>query len=224
MHSYKEAPALQDLIQNNDVIMIDAGHTHYNSVANDGHTIYAATRSTGQISEGPVGFSIVNIDDGVVSWKFKPLGDWPFVMITTPSDARLLIDRKQAVHGTSSIHAKVWGDKEVESATFEIDGGSPLMLTQIGNTRIWGGAFDSTTIPDGDHNVVVRVRDATGKTATDTVTFVVNQTGDLEVGERSFGPTGNSIGVYRDKGLLGTQAHPGPGRFWRLVDWLRAML
>jgi hypothetical protein len=35
-----------------------------------GQTIYATTRSTGQIEEGPVGFSIANLDNGVVSWKY----------------------------------------------------------------------------------------------------------------------------------------------------------
>jgi hypothetical protein len=67
------------------VLMVDMGHTHYNELANDGHTIYAATRSAGQIEEGPVGFSIANIDRGVVSWKFKTLGEpLPFFLITSP--------------------------------------------------------------------------------------------------------------------------------------------
>ena len=47
------------------------GHTHYNELANDGRTIFAATRSTGQIEEGPVGYSIATLDAGVVSWRFK---------------------------------------------------------------------------------------------------------------------------------------------------------
>lgn len=38
-------------------------------LANDGRTVYAATRSTGQIEEGPAGFSVTTLDDGVVSWK-----------------------------------------------------------------------------------------------------------------------------------------------------------
>jgi Icc protein len=49
------------------------GHTHYNELANDGRTLYTATRSTGQIEEGPVGFSVTNIDGDVISWKFLPL-------------------------------------------------------------------------------------------------------------------------------------------------------
>ena len=110
-HTYNVASDLQDVIARDNVIMLDAGHTHVNNVANDGHTVYAATRSTGQISEGPVGFSIVNLDNGVVSWKFKPLGSWPFVMVTSPADKGLVIDSKQVVRGTENIRAKVWDDK-----------------------------------------------------------------------------------------------------------------
>jgi 3',5'-cyclic-AMP phosphodiesterase len=73
------AEAVRDLIHKHRVIMVDLGHTHYNEIANDGQTIYATTRSTGKIEEGPVGFSIANLDGGVVSWKFKPLdASWPF--------------------------------------------------------------------------------------------------------------------------------------------------
>ncbi len=59
------------------------GHTHYNELANDGATIFMATRSTGQIEEGPPGFSIAAVDGRGVSWRFKPLdAAWPFVLIT----------------------------------------------------------------------------------------------------------------------------------------------
>jgi 3',5'-cyclic AMP phosphodiesterase CpdA len=77
--------AVRTLMRRHGVLMVDMGHTHYNELANDGHTIYAATRSAGQIEEGPVGFSIANIDRGVVSWKFKTLGEpLPFFLITSP--------------------------------------------------------------------------------------------------------------------------------------------
>jgi hypothetical protein len=67
------------------------GHTHYNELANDGCTIFATTRSTGQIEEGPVGFSLMAVDRGVLSWRFKPLdAAWPFVLITSPADRRLI--------------------------------------------------------------------------------------------------------------------------------------
>ena len=65
MHSYPderkgegEARLFTSLIAAHDVALIDMGHTHYNELANDGRTIFAATRSTGQIEEGPVGYSV----------------------------------------------------------------------------------------------------------------------------------------------------------------------
>jgi hypothetical protein len=68
-----EAAAFHALLRQHRVLVLDMGHTHYNELANDGCTIYAATRSTGQIEEGPVGFSVLALDHDVVSWRFKPL-------------------------------------------------------------------------------------------------------------------------------------------------------
>jgi 3',5'-cyclic-AMP phosphodiesterase len=61
MHAYPgelgtAAREVRELIREHRVLAVDIGHTHYNEVANDGHTIYASTRSTGQIEEGPVGY------------------------------------------------------------------------------------------------------------------------------------------------------------------------
>jgi hypothetical protein len=204
MHTYTLASKVQDVIQRDNVIMIDTGHTHYNEVANDGHTIYAATRSTGQATEGPVGFSIINLDNGVVSWKFKPLGGWPFVMITSPSDKLLLIDASQIVKGTVTIRVKIWDDKGVASATMQIDGGQAVPLTRIGDTQMWSAPFDSTKVSDGDHKITVNVTGEGGNTNEDTITVTVNQSGSVPQAQRPFGPVGNSIGAYSEKGLLGT--------------------
>lgn len=47
---------LRKLVQSPSVRLIDMGHTHYNELANDGRTLYTATRSTSQIEEGPLVF------------------------------------------------------------------------------------------------------------------------------------------------------------------------
>jgi Icc protein len=117
MHTYpselgESSPKVQSLMRQHRVLMVDMGHTHYNEIANDGRTIYAATRSTGQIEEGPVGFSVANLDGGVVSWKFKSLGEWPLVMITTPADQAFIIDPtqpNQVVCGATEVRAKGLG-------------------------------------------------------------------------------------------------------------------
>jgi Icc protein len=212
MHTYNNInSALQDLIQKDNVIVVDTGHTHYNDVANDGHTIYAATRSTGQATEGPVGFSITNLDNGVISWKFKQLGSFPFVMITSPSDKQLIIDSSQAVKGTVDIRAKIWDDKGVAAATMQIDGGAAVTLQQIGDTQMWSASFDSTKVSNGDHKVTVNVTGAGGNTSEDTITMVVDQAGSYQVPQRSFGASGNSIGAYSEKGLLGNHTSTSGG-------------
>ena len=115
MHSYPddlrgegEAEALTRLFAHHEVALVDIGHTHYNELANDGRTIFAATRSTGQIEEGPVGYSIATLDDGIASWRFKPLDEsFPFVVIKAPADHRLVRDPSQTVSQQCEVRALV---------------------------------------------------------------------------------------------------------------------
>jgi 3',5'-cyclic-AMP phosphodiesterase len=81
---------LRAMVESPAVRLIDMGHTHYNEVANDGQTLYTATRSTGQIEEGRVGFSLTSIDGDVTSWKFLRLGELPAVMIASLGDERFI--------------------------------------------------------------------------------------------------------------------------------------
>ncbi len=94
------------------------GQTHYNELANDGHTIYATTRSIGQVEEGPPGFSMTVIEDNVVSWKFKERGLWRFVMITSPADEKLVTKPESfnhVVRGIIRICARVWDRLPIRS-------------------------------------------------------------------------------------------------------------
>jgi 3',5'-cyclic-AMP phosphodiesterase len=143
MHTYpselgESVPKVQALMRRHRVLMVDIGHTHYNEIANDGRTIYAATRSTGQIEEGPVGFSVANLDGGVVSWKFAPLGEWPLVMITTPADQAFIIDPTrpdQVVRGMTDVRAKAWDAKGIVSARCRIDDGPRGPCGRSGRAR-----------------------------------------------------------------------------------------
>ena len=204
MHSYAQTSELQDVIQRDNVILVDSGHKHYNEISNDGNTIYAATRPTGEVSEGPVGYSIINLDNGVVSWKFKTMGSWPFVMITSPADKLLMIGGTQIVKDTVDIRIKVWDDKGVASATMQIDGGLAVSLDRIGETQMWSTRFDATKVSDGDHRISVNVTGLGGNTDQDVITITVNQSGSVPQVKRPFGPEGNSVGSYTEKGLLGT--------------------
>ena len=80
MHTYPadlvegdEQAIVNKLLSDPAVRLVDMGHTHYNELSNDGQTVFAATRSTGQIEEGPVGYSVVAVDGENVSWQFNCL-------------------------------------------------------------------------------------------------------------------------------------------------------
>jgi hypothetical protein len=223
MHTYPSelrngVDKLQALIQKHRVLMVDMGHTHYNEIANDGRTIYAATRSTGQIEEGPVGFSIANLDGGVVSWKFKPLGDWPFVMITSPADRAFIVEpgqRDQLARGALEVRANAWDGGGLMSANCRIDNGSWLPMSRIGASCAWRFAWQTSEAADGVHRITVQVRTADGRQAADTISVLTSQSGRYEKAPRRPGDCANAIGAYPEKVILGTQLGPNKnGRKW----------
>lgn len=72
------------------VRLVEMGHTHYNELAPDGRTLYAAARSVGQNDDGSVGYAVAAIDGPVTSWRFRALDRTaPFVLITSPADRRV---------------------------------------------------------------------------------------------------------------------------------------
>lgn len=217
------AGALRDLLHEYGVLLVEMGHTHYNELANDGHLIYAATRSTGQIEEGPPGFSITTLDDGVVSWKFKELGPWPFVMITSPSDEKLITDvenRGHVIRGTVSIRARVWDQQPVERVSCQIDDEPRRDMKPLADGR-WTLSWDSSETTNGTHRIRVCARDCAGSQAEDTISAWVCQAGLHQFPKRNPIDSANSIGAYLSKGILGTQLGPnkngtkGPWPSWR---------
>ena len=213
-----QAAAFTRLIRQFQVELVEMGHTHYNELANDGHTIYATTRSTGQIEEGPPGFSITTIDGDVVSWKFKERGPWPFVMITSPADGKLITRPTSACHvvrGIIPIRAKVWGKRLRGELTCSIDGGRPRKMRQAQDH--WELRWDSTEVPDGVHQISFGADGEAG----DTISVLVNQSGRYTPPHRSPIDYENVIGAYPVKCILGTQLGPnengtkGPWPSWR---------
>jgi 3',5'-cyclic-AMP phosphodiesterase len=213
------AKPVRELMRRHRVIMVDMGHTHYNEIANDGRAMYATTRSTGQIEEGPVGFSITNLDGGVVSWKFKSLdATWPFVMITAPADRAFIVDPgqpEQLVRGVVEVRAKAWDERGVVSAHCRIDDGPWRPMSRIGASPAWGCAWESFTAANGVHRITVQAQNADGRKAADAIWALTNQLGRYEALPRRPGDDCNAIGAYPEKGILGTQLGPNKnGHKW----------
>ena len=115
---------MKRLVGRPEVRLMDMGHTHYNEVANDRKTIYTATRSTGQIEKGPVGFSVTTI-----------------ALITSPADERLIVGQSAELLVTEDeikVCVMVWSAAPVDHVNAWPERG--LLGTQFGsrkNGRKW---------------------------------------------------------------------------------------
>jgi Icc protein len=207
VHALTEAPHVR---------LIDMGHTHYNEVSNDGRALYTATRSTGQIEEGPVGFSVTNIDRGIVSWRFFELDLLPAVMILSPADERFVTEAEQieaSVKGTPVIRAKAWSDHRIERVEFAMAGLSGTMQ-RVKESSVWQAEWQGESLPDGVYALTVRVLDALERRAEDAIRAVVGASPG-EPPRRATRDQDNALPAWPERGLLGTQLGPNKnGRKW----------
>jgi 3',5'-cyclic-AMP phosphodiesterase len=213
MHAYpadlgEEAAELAVMLDESSAALVSMGHTHYNEISHDGRTVYAATRSTGQIEEGDVGFSFAAIDRGAVSWRFKTLDSpWPFVMITSPADRRLAIGPDLSDGSVGQVKASAWGAVPFAQAEFRINDLSWHPMVG-GDSGLFTAAFRAS---HGPFRLSVRVIDQHRNQDTDTIEVAPYRAAESK-------PTGSdagSIGAWPERHLFGTQLGPNRnGRRW----------
>ncbi len=197
------------LVREYDVSLIEMGHTHYNEIANDGGTLYSATRSTGQIEEGPVGYSVTSIDGDVVSWRFIELGKLPVAVITSPSDERLLTKSSEIPQESLKVRAKFWGESEALEATADLSG-QTYPMKRVGDSPVW--EVEVQTPHEGTHPLKVSFKDAHGKVAGDEIRLAVGQRTERSSEERD---QDYALEAWPEHGLLGTQLGPNKnGKKW----------
>ena len=199
---------LTEMLRNFDVRLIDMGHTHYNEIANDGRTLYSATRSTGQIEEGPVGYSITNLDGDAISWRFVEVGKLPLLMITSPGDERLLRSSEN-IQGRLKVRAKLWGEPEVARMTALFDG-QDVSMQRVGKSQVWEA--DLSASHEGVYALTVAAEDQRGKIITDEIRVVIGPRAGQDRMQRD---QENALQAWPEHGLLGTQLGPNKnGKKW----------
>jgi len=212
MHTYPadlkrdgEAATLTRIIAENEIALVDMGHTHYNDLANDGRTIFSATKSTGQIEEGPVGYTIASIDHGIVSWRFKLLDEpFLFLLITAPSDHRLLRSDQQVVNGPFEVRALVFGARPFLRVEAQVDGALWTPMQQDPFDLVW--CVELLAPPRETFPITVRTTDETGRPAAHTI-----RPAGRDHNLRQHQPLGcdaASIAAWAENGILGTQLGP----------------
>ena len=207
---------LRRLVAAPSVRLIDMGHTHYNELANDGQTLYTATRSTGQTEEGPVGFSVTNIDGAVISWKFFLLDELPVVMITSPADERFITDASLEGHVAESkivVRAKAWANGQIRKVDASL-GGQDVPMSQISESNVWQVDLERGSLADGVYQLTVAATDENGQTAEDSIRLVLGASA-YKSQRRSERDQDNAVEAWPERGLLGTQLGPNKnGRKW----------
>lgn len=215
MHTYPTdlkagAEQLGALLASPHVTCVDMGHTHYNELSNDGATIFMATRSTGQIEEGPPGFSVAAVEGRGVSWRFKPIESaWPFVLITRPTDRRLSTQASQTNDNAPVVRAKVLSDTAITAVEMRADAGMWTPMRRVPD----GVALWEAPVPAGTSYLAVRSLDAKGRSDQDQVEPIGH--GWTAPERRADGSDADRIGAWPERGIMGTQLGPNRnGRKW----------
>ena len=200
-----ETEAMNRLLAAHDVALVDMGHTHYNEIANDGRTVFAATRSTGQIEEGPVGYALATLDGGVVSWRFRALDEsFPFVIVTSPADHRLLRRADQRVGGRGVVRAVVLGAEPPRRVACRVGGGEWVPMAQAPGQRAWSADLDMPEAPAV--TVEVEAVDAAGRPGRHAILAAgADHRAPARTGR---GSDADSIGAWPENGIFGTQLGP----------------
>ena len=215
MHTYPadladpaEAGAVQRLFAECGVACVDMGHTHYNELANDGRTIFAATRSTGQVEEGPVGFALAAVDRGGVAWRFKELdAPWPLVLATAPADRRLLTSAD--ARARTEVRALAWSPEPILRCAYRIDDGDWQDMIRSGDGPLWTASAASP----GSASLEVRATDCSG--ASDAHRIALPGPGFAPPARAADGSDADRIEAWPEIGILGTQLGPNRnGRKW----------
>lgn len=204
------AERLDVLLARPNVRCVDRGHTHYNELANDGGTIFMATRSPGQIEEWSPDFSIAAVDGECVSWRFKPLNQiWPFVLVTRSADRRLVTGPNQTAGGALPVRAKVIGDVAIQAVEVSMNDGDWVVMAPVpGEAALWQASF---AVSGG--SVRVRARDARGRQDEDAVYPATR--GWTPPRCAADGSDRDDVGTRPMKRIFGTQLGPNRnGRKW----------
>jgi hypothetical protein len=152
---------------------------------------------------------VTNIDGDGVSWRFVELGKLPVVVITSPTDVRLLTSLNGNQQGHLKVRAKFWGEAVAVRATAEL-AGQIIPMKRVENSQVWQA--DLPGLYDGVHPLKVNIEDERGQVATDEICVAI---GDLAPRERAERDQDNALEAWPEHGLLGTQLGPNKnGKKW----------
>jgi 3',5'-cyclic-AMP phosphodiesterase len=152
-----------------------------------------------------------------VSWRFKALSEWPFVMITSLAGERLLTNPEIAprtVAQKMAVRVKARSDRRLLPGYAQI-GDLRVDLEHIEKSAVWQATVQNNRLPNGVSQLTVHFEDEDGKSACDTIRFINPASGQWKPASRNPGDSENTLGAWPEHGILGTQLRPNKnGRKW----------
>lgn len=203
------------LLNGNGSSLYGYGHTHTSSEQfftqnmTDG-VFYFNVSAIGK--DSPNQYTITAVDCNGISSKTQTVATWPVVLITAPIDRRLGgVVNPYAYTVTNAaanpIRALVFDPAAVTQVQFRVNGGTWQSMTSVaGNPRLWQGAWDASTLVEGEYTLDVQATTASG-VRTDSVATYVTQTqvqpsvgvADLAIGKYvTSGTKKNKITVFTE--------------------------
>jgi hypothetical protein len=154
-----------------------------------------------------VGYSLISLDQGVVSWRFKPLdGSFPFVLITAPADYRLLRHAGQAVGPQFIVRAVVFGANDLASVAYWLGDDGPRLPMQRDAQGVWWALATRPAGAGPRLPLTVEARDTTGRPGRHQLLLAL---APYQAPPRSgAGSDAASIGAWEENSILGTQLGP----------------
>jgi len=202
---HDEQVKLNQLIAYYGIVLVDMGHTHYNEITNNGQTVFTATRSTGQIEEGPVGYSLISVNQGIVSWRFKHLADpFPFVLVTAPADYRLINNNDQFIKESYQVSAVILGSKKLKRVECRVGTEEWTEMIFDDSLCTWSTAIKAPEQPL--HSMTIKATDETGRPGQWTIQ-PASALYQLPQHVKD-GSDADTIGAWPENGVFGTQLGP----------------
>ena len=131
------------------------------------------------------------------------------MIITSPSDERLLTSTSEAQRGTLRVRAKFWGEAAALRATARLDG-QDVLMERVEKSQVWEAHLAISR--QGVYSLLVMVDDVRGNVATDEIRVV---SGDPPERKRAERDQDNALEAWPEHGLLGTQLGPNKnGKKW----------
>ncbi|MBN1547711.1 MAG: metallophosphoesterase [Syntrophaceae bacterium] len=173
------------LMDNHGASLYGYGHTHVTSEQyfsqnmTDG-VFYFNVSALGK--DSPNQYTIAAIDCNGISAVTQNVGTWPVVLITAPMDRRLggLVNpyAYQVTNAaTNPIRALVFDPAAVTQVQFRVNGGIWQPMANVpGNSRLWQGLWDASTLAEAEYTVDVQATTGSGSRLDTVKTYLKSQT------------------------------------------------